>query len=88
MKTEKQIRERNIKNTGQILMTQYIHPNGRKKEFYIELPKEICVMAEKQILSCECMPNDYERLVIYSHPIENWNEDEDQEALIFAINKR
>jgi hypothetical protein len=71
---------------GTVSVIQYVHPNGIKREAIIELPDEVCVMAKKQVLSCECMPNDDSKVVIYSHPLVGWDENEDSEECMFADN--
>jgi len=54
---------------GIISLTQYVHPNGKERIVSIELPDEVCEMAKNQVLSCECLPNDYGKIVLYSYPI-------------------
>jgi len=71
---------------GTVSVTQYVHPNGKKREMTIELPNDVCSMAKKQVLSCECMPNNYSEIVIYSHPVDDWGEGDDIEDCMFACN--
>ena len=54
---------------GIISLTQYVHPHRKEQIVSVELPDEVCEMAKNQVLSCECMPNDYGHLVLYSYPI-------------------
>jgi len=70
---------------GKVTLTQFVHPHGRQKLVETELPDEVCEMAKTQVLSCEQMPHDETRVVLYSHPVD-WNEDEDEEELMFAEN--
>ena len=53
---------------GTVKLTQFVHPFGRRKETTTELPDDVCEMANGQVLSCECMPNDYSKIVLYSYP--------------------
>ena len=46
---------------------QYVHPNGRERDHRIELPDEYADAAKDLVLSCECMPNDYSKVVFYAH---------------------
>ena len=51
-----------------VKVVQHVHPNGRKREMEVELPDEVADMADGQVLTCECMPNDYTKVVLYSYP--------------------
>lgn len=66
-----------------ITFTQFMHPNGRKVSVQLEVPDEIAMMAEKQIITCECMPNNYGEVVLYSR-LET--DDEEDEEIMIADN--
>lgn len=52
-----------------------------------ELPDDVCKLAERQVLSCECAPNDYSKVVFYSYPKgANPNEDPEVEECMIADN--
>jgi hypothetical protein len=46
---------------------QYVHPNGRPRPTYVELPDEVAKMAEYQVLTCECIPFNYNKIIFYSY---------------------
>lgn len=64
---------------GTVQLTQFMYPNGGRKQTSVDLPDDICMMAEGQILSCEMMPNDWSKVVFYSRKSEWDEEDEDCE---------
>lgn len=66
-----------------VSLTQYIHPNGRAQQVYVELPDDVCEMAQHQILSCECYPHDYSKVVFYSRLKD---EEEEEEEIMLADN--
>lgn len=51
-----------------VCMTQYMQPDGRKKQVSVDLPDEVAEMAKGLDLSCELMPNDPEQVVLYAKP--------------------
>lgn len=53
---------------GTVKLTQYIHPNGRPEEITTELPDDVCALASRQVLSCECAPNNWSKVILYSRP--------------------
>ena len=61
---------------GIVKLTQFIHPFGHREEASVELPEEICELAESQVLSCEMMPNNYSKVVFYSRKKE-WEEEDE-----------
>lgn len=64
---------------GTVKLTQFIHPFGNREETSVELPDDVCEMSNGQILSCEMMPNDYSKIVLYSRKKEWEEENEDCE---------
>ncbi|MBE3087996.1 MAG: hypothetical protein IMZ71_02615 [Chloroflexi bacterium] len=64
---------------GIVTLTQYVHPNGRQKKIETELPDDVCVMADEMVLSCECAPADYGKIIVYARPKGESEEDEDVE---------
>lgn len=52
-----------------VQLTQFVHPHGRRRTMEMDLPDDIADLAEKQVLTCECMPNDYSKMVFYSYPV-------------------
>ena len=72
---------------GSIHLTQYIHPNGKKRDNWIDdVPEDVCEMAKSQVLSCECNPNDYGKIIFYSHQAKGWDEDTMAEEIEIAVN--
>ncbi len=53
---------------GTVSLTQFVHPYGERRETSVELPDEVCEMANGQVLTCEAMPNDYSKIIFYSYP--------------------
>lgn len=51
-----------------VWITQYMQPNGRKMQVGTEMPDEVAEMAKGLDLSCELMPNDPKRVVLYAKP--------------------
>lgn len=52
---------------GTVTLIQYIHPSGRVKPVAVDLPDEVCKMAEDQVLTCECLPHHFDHVAFYSH---------------------
>ncbi len=64
-----------------INLTQYIHPHGDKELVSIEVSDEVAQIAEDQVLSCECFPNDYSKVIFYSYLKKHENIIEDNPGL-------
>jgi hypothetical protein len=63
-----------------VMLTQSLQPDGTR-EIRISLPDHIAEMATRQVLSCEVIP-DTKVFAFYSHPTDNWDEEEDDESCV------
>ena len=62
---------------GTVRLTQFVYPFGSREEIEVDLPDEVCEMAKEQVLSCECMPNNYSQVVFYSRK-SSWKEEHEE----------
>jgi hypothetical protein len=64
---------------GIVKLIQFVHPHGSKEETSVEVSDEVLELSKGQVLTCECMPHDYSKVVFYSYP-EGADPDENPEV--------
>lgn len=64
---------------GTVKLTQFVHPHGRPRGVECQLPDKLCEMATHQILTCECAPHNYAKVILYSRLETDEEEEEDVE---------
>ena len=69
-----------------VSLTQFVHPNGTQKKVHQEVSDEAYAMAQRQVLTCECMPHDYTKVILYSYPKGEDPEEPGVEECLFANN--
>jgi len=67
---------------GLVTLTQFLRPDGARTDVSVELPDDICKLAEKQVLSCEALNEDV--VAFYSYPVDR--DPEETEITSLAIN--